>query len=169
MDINALKLVLKNRGFKILILLGIFVLLLQPKVTVKDAVKEDDRPKINYFKDISLGLPVSSNQPPLRINEILSNMRLRSLKDTTDDYVEEKNKEKIMEYNKRLIISECIRIEPKLSKWSELTSLDGNNIPNIDFILTALEQKIGREKLYAEVETGVEYVFQYLKQYKKGE
>lgn len=168
MDIIAVKQMVLKRGFQILILIGLFVVLLQPKIKVESPKETDSKPRVNYFQDINLGMPDEKN--PLMNTSVqdLSNIDITVGGKDTREYTERKKLAELLTYNKKLIMLECVRIEPKLSQWYWLSSAENSEYPSFEFILNDLETKLGAEKLYGNVSNGIEIIFDYLKKYEKG-
>lgn len=149
-----------KKWFQVLIILGLFIALVQPKVnlSVKSNEQTQQKQKVNWFADIPITEEARSVQAIQQASTQKDDKVISTIKP-----IESFNNDNTTELlkNKKMIVSECIRIEKDLSEWSKL-NYERKNIPTIEYLLNALEQEVGKEYLYSDIQRGVQLVMKKL-------
>jgi hypothetical protein len=143
-----------QRWFQILILLGIFILLVQPKVNIPNNSNHNSTSA--WFKDYNI---YGNNQPNIQTNTnqyqaIPNKYTPQEIPQVVPIYNPNSNDKLTLANNKKLIISECIRLEPDLNDWSKL-NYSRKEIPTLNYLIPLLEKEFGYDYLYEDIERGV--------------
>ncbi len=168
-NFKDIKYLIYQRWFQILILFGIFILLVQPKINIStntntNTDKEQSKQlQQAWFKDYNIygDNSISVNNNTHSIPAYSVNNQSQSPKQDPDiqPIYNPNNKviERNLEKNKAIIKSECIRIEPDLNDWTKL-NYERKNLPTLDYIIPILEREVGYEYLYSDVERAVRLI-----------
>ena len=108
------------------------------------------------FKDFNI---YGNNQPNIQTNTnqyqaIPNKYTPQELPQVTPIYNPNSNDKLTLANNKKLIISECIRLEPDLNDWSKL-NYSRKEIPTLNYLTPLLEKEFGYDYLYEDIERGV--------------
>jgi hypothetical protein len=155
MNFKLLKELVAKNWFQVIIITGLFAIMISPKINIKQTDVQD----INKQKLITQ-VPITNEMKESYQASVNSNKPINDeavLNQITPIENPDNSKEKQLLKNKDIIIAECIRIEPDLSEWTKL-NYSRKNIPTIDYITNVLEQEVGVEYLYSDIQRGVKLI-----------
>lgn len=172
---------LSNRAFQIVILAGLLLLLWRPTIQLGSAVSSLTGKVTgteDWTKDIVISNPVGKqNTITAYKDDTPMNTESMSSQPTKNVIVGEnqnqitvvlervpqlENSQEILENNKRLIINEVVRRNQNLAWWSHFDFERDPNVPSLDYVLEVLENRLGAEYLYSDIEDGVTLILEYV-------